>query len=86
MNMDDFKLELKALQNKDMEDAKAAGFEDKDAWVRHIINAEKDEVAEAVQDLAKRYGVQDNVVAYYFDPTMFIRLSKLKASNKNMTM
>lgn len=86
MDIEDFKLELTTLQNKDIEDAKEAGFEDKDSWFRHIINAEKDEVAEAVENLAQRYGVQDTVVAYYFDPTMLIRLSKIKASKKQMTI
>ncbi len=86
MNIDDFKLELKALQNKDVEDALAAGFEDKDSWFRHIINQDKDEVASAIIDLANRYGVQETVVAYYFDPTMLIRLSKIKANAKQMTI
>ena len=86
MDIDDFKLELMALQNKDIEDAKAAGFEDKDSWFRYIINSDKDEVAEAVQNLAQRYGVQETVVAYYFDPTMLIRLSKVNASNKKITI
>ena len=86
MEIEDFKLELIALQNKDIEDAISAGFNDKDSWFRHIINADKDIVAESIIDLANRYGVNENVVAYYFDPTMLIRLSKIKNESKKMTM
>ena len=87
MNIDDFKLELISLQKRDIEDANNNGFKDKDSWFKHIINSEKDEVAEGIIDLAKRYELNDNVVAYYFDPTMLIRLSKVKnQANKNMTI
>ena len=86
MDIDDFKLELVALQKKDMEDAKNLGIKDKDNWFRYIINADKDSVAEGVLNLAKRYNIEDNVVAYYFDPTMLIRISKIKESNKKITI
>ncbi len=86
MDIEDFKLELTALQNKDIEDAKNNGFNDKDSWFRHIINAEKDIVAESIINLAERYGVKDTVVAYYFDPTMLIRISKVKNQTKKMAM
>lgn len=86
MEIEDFKLELTALQNKDIEDAKNSGFNDKDSWFRHIINADKDIVAESVINLAERYGVKDTVVAYYFDPTMLIRISKVKNQTKKMAM
>ena len=87
MSIDDFKLELIALQRRDVEDATNNGFNDKDSWFKHIINAEKDEVAEGIIDLAKRYELDDNIVAYYFDPTMLIRLSKVKnQAGKNMTI
>ncbi len=85
MDIEDFKLELTALQNRDIEDAKNHGFNDKDSWFKFIINEEKDEVAEGIINLAKRYEVKDTVVAYYFDPTMLIRISKVK-NNKNMAM
>ena len=87
MNIDDFKLELIALQKRDEIDATNNGFNDKDSWFKYIINAPKDEVAEGIIDLAKRYELDDNVVAYYFDPTMLIRLSKVKnQAEKNMTI
>lgn len=86
MEIEDFKLELTALQNKDVEDAKNSGFNDKDSWFRHIINADKDIVAESVINLAERYGVKDTVVAYYFDPTMLIRISKVKNQMKKMAI
>ena len=86
MDIEDFKLELTALQSKDIEDAKTCGFNDKDSWFKYIINKDKDEVAEAILDLAKRYQVQDNVVAYYFDPTMLIRISKIKNSIKKVSI
>lgn len=86
MDIEDFKLELTALQNKDIEDAKNNGFNDKDSWFRHIINAEKDIVAESIINLAERYGVKDTVVAYYFDPTMLIRISKVKNQTKKMAI
>ena len=86
MEIEDFKLELTALQNKDIEDAKNNGFNDKDSWFRHIINADKDIVAESIISLAERYGVKDTVVAYYFDPTMLIRISKIKNQTKKMAM
>ncbi len=86
MDIEDFKLELTALQNKDIEDATALGFNNKDSWFKYIINKDKDEVAEAIIDLAKRYQVQDNVVAYYFDPTMLIRISKIKNNFKEASI
>ena len=86
MDIEDFKLELTALQNKDIEDAKNNGFNDKDSWFKHIINSDTDEVAEGIINLANRYDVKDTVVAYYFDPTMLIRLSKIKNQHKNLAM
>ena len=83
MELEDFKLELIALQNKDLEDAKALGYKDKDSWFKYIINAKEDIVAESIIDLAKRYNIKDTVVAYYFDPTMVIRLSKIKNNLKS---
>ena len=78
MTIDDLKLELIALQNRDMEDAINNGINNKDLWLKHMMESEEDEVAEGILDLAKRYELDDNVVAYYFDPTMLIRLSKVK--------
>ena len=86
MNIEDFKLELIALQNKDVEDAKAAGFTDKEEWFKNIINAKKDTIAEAIISLADRYKIKDTVVAYYFDPTMLIRICKVKNAKKEMTI
>ena len=83
MELEDFKLELIALQNKDLEDAKALGYKDKDSLFKYIINAKEDIVAESIIDLAKRYNIKDTVVAYYFDPTMVIRLSKIKNNLKS---
>ena len=83
---EDFKLELMALQKKDTMDANEQGFFDKDSWFKHIINADKDIVAESIIDLAKRYDIKDTVVAYYFDPTMLIRLSKVKNDKKKMAL
>ena len=86
MNIEDLKLEIKALQQKDTEDAIENGFNDKDEWFKYIINKDNDEVALAIQDLSKRYNVDENVIAVHFDPTMLIRLSKIKHSNKKMTI
>ena len=86
MDIEDFKLEIKALQQKDTEDAINNGFNDKDSWFKYIINQEQDEVAQSIIDISKRYQVNENIVAINFDPTMLIRLSKVKNQTKKMTM
>lgn len=78
MTIEDLKLEIKALQQKDTEDAINNGFNNKDEWLKYILNQGNDEIAKHVQDLAQRYNISDNVIAFYFDPTMLIRLSKVK--------
>jgi len=78
MSIEDFKLELTVLQRKDTEDAKNLGYNDKDAWFKHIMSEEHDEVAEAIINLAERAEIKEDVVAYYFDPTMLIRLAKVR--------
>ena len=85
MDINDFKLELVTLQQKDKEDAIKNGFTNKDSWFMHIIKEPNDEVAEAIVSLAKRYDIDENIVAKYFDPTMLIRISKIKKRVKEIT-
>ena len=86
MTIDNVKLELLALQKKDTEDAINSGFKSKDDWFKYILSSDKDEVAEAVLDLSKRYDLDENVIANYFDPTMIVRLIKIKNQAKKITM
>jgi hypothetical protein len=84
--LEDFKLELILLQKKDTEDAINRGFKNKDDWFRFVISQKKDEVAEAIINLAKRYNVNENVVASYFDSTMLYRILRVKRDNKEITI
>ena len=78
MSIEDYKLEIVALQRKDTENAKKNGFKNKDEYFKYIINEKKDEIAEAILDIARRYNVDKNIVAYNFDPTMIVRINKLQ--------
>ena len=84
--LEDFKLELVLLQKKDTEDAINNGFKNKDDWFRYIISQKTDEVAEAIINLAKRYNLNENVVASYFDSTMLYRILRVKRDHKEMTI
>jgi hypothetical protein len=75
--IDDFKLELKALQQKDTENANNMGYKTKREWFEYIMKEKDDEIAKAIMDLAVRYNVPLNTVAYNFDPTMVMRVGKL---------
>ena len=86
MDIDNIALEIKALQKKDTEDALNSGFKNKQAWFKHIINSDTDEVAKAILDLSKRYDVSETVIANYFDPTMIVRLIKIKNQDKKITI
>ncbi len=86
MTIEDLKLELLALQRKDTENAKNNGFNNKDDWFKHIITLDNDEIANAIIDLAKRYNLNENTVASYFDSTMLYRILRVKRDSKEMTM
>ncbi len=85
MNIEDLKIELIALQKKDTKNALTKGYKDKESWFKHVINESEDEIAEAILDIAKRYQVKENVVAYHFDPMMIFRISKIKKDKKITT-
>lgn len=81
LNIDDLKLELQALQAKDTEDAKKAGFKTKDDWTLYKLNHPemKDEIAEALIDIAKRYNVSLGTLAAIYDKglSMFLRVQSV---------
>ena len=85
MTIDDLKLELIALQKKDTINALNKGFKNKSEWFKYVINEKEDEVASAILDIAKRYSIKDDIVAYHFDPTMVLRITKVK-KDKEITI
>lgn len=86
MNIEDYKLEIKLLQKKDTEDAIKSGFSNKKEWHDYIINAENDETARAIIDVAERYNLPVTTVALNFDASMISRVKKLflKGKEKNI--
>ncbi|NLL01417.1 MAG: hypothetical protein GX265_00090 [Mollicutes bacterium] len=80
----DLKLELELLQKKDYEDALNHGIDNKKDWYEYIIKQDKDEIAEAVINVAKRYNVLAENVANIFDSTMVMRITKVMQSKKGL--
>ena len=81
--INELKLELMALQLKDTENALNNGFNNKEDWFKYIINSNNDEIAQATLDLSQRYNVNENILAIHFDPTMLLRINKIK-NRKNI--
>ena len=79
MKTEDLRIELKALQRKDTENAITKGFNNKYDWFKFIIKQNTDEIAQSIQEIAQRYQINENIIAFHFDPTMIIRLNKLKS-------
>lgn len=97
--IEDLKLELKALQYKDAEDAvratkniikkerKSKTLTDqkqiiKEEWLKIIEKKGKDEIAEAIIDISKRYDTPIENIAYFFDPVGLSMLYRVQAELK----
>lgn len=96
--IEDLKLELKALQYKDAEDAvratkniikkrKDETLTDqkqiiKEEWLKIIEKKGKDEIAEAIIDISKRYDTPIENIAYFFDPVGLSMLYRVQAELK----
>ena len=81
IDIKDLELELKVLQKKDTEDALAQGFTNKDDWALHKLNTnEKDEVADAIINMAQRYEISQENLAVSFDKSlsMYLRVQNSK--------
>ncbi len=81
--LDDYKLEIMLLQQKDYNNAQKLGFNNKKDWYDYIINQDNDEIADAIIKLAERYDILIENAANSFDHTMLMRVGKiLKNQNK----
>ena len=81
IDIKDLELELKVLQKKDTEDALEQGFTNKDDWALHKLNTnEKDEVADALIEMGKRYKISPENLAVSFDKrlSMYLRVQNSK--------
>ena len=78
-DLENYKLEIQLLQEQDTKTAKDNGFETKKAWFEYIIKQEQDPIAEAIIDIAIRYDLPLERVAYDFDSTMTMRVGTILA-------
>ena len=53
MKTEDLRIELKALQRKDTENAITKGFNNKYDWFKFIIKQNTDEIAQSIQEIAQ---------------------------------
>jgi hypothetical protein len=74
MNIDDFALELRLLQNKDADTALGAGFKNKSDWFDYISKQDDDKIANDVINLALRYNLDVITTALKFDENMVRRV------------
>lgn len=82
MTIEDFKLEIRLLQQKDTEDAFNSGYTTKKEWYSYISKQENDKIAKAIIELAKRYKISPQLAAINFDSTMMKRINKYLKTNK----
>lgn len=76
--LENYKLEIRILQQKDQETAIDNGFTNKSDWFKYICQQDYDEIAEAIISIAERYEVPLERVAHDFDSTMVVRLGRIK--------
>lgn len=79
----DYRFEIMALQTADNNNAYENGFNTKQSWCNYIIKQEYDEIAQAIISISERYEVPLEQVAYDFDPTMIIRVTKILKDKNN---
>lgn len=82
MNIEDIKLEIITLQKLDTQNALENNIEDKETWLKECLNKDKDPIAQAIIDLAKRTNIKEENLAKLFDETMIIRVLKEKERKK----
>lgn len=82
MNIEDIKLEIITLQKLDTQKAIEHNIENKEQWLKECLNMEKDEIAQAIINLAHRVNIKEENIANLFDKTMIIRVAKEQQRNK----
>jgi hypothetical protein len=84
-DIEDYRLEIILLQEKDTRMAKESGHKTKQDWYNHIINSEADEIAIAIIDISERYNIPVETVASHFDSSMVMRVGKILSEDKYKT-
>ena len=81
--LEDYFLEIRTLQMLDYKNATENNFDSRTAWFNHMMSQQKDEIAEAIISLSERYEVPLSRAAEDFDPSMVLRVGRIKNLEKS---
>ncbi len=80
-SLDEYFLEIKALQKADYDRAIESGYTTKKDWYDYIITQEEDNIANAIISISNRYNIPLYRVANDFDSSMIMRVGKIYKNN-----